>query len=103
MLRSIKDAIPDTTKDRLRPIQAAVSSTVHAGNSVECPVCGGRFRDFLGPDDAQCPRCRTVQRHRLLMLFLRRETDLFTGGRKRLLHVAPEWYLQKYFQQLRSI
>jgi SAM-dependent methyltransferase len=103
MLTTIRRIVPATTKDRLRPIQSVLSSAVYAGRSVECPVCGGTFRGFLGREDTQCPRCRTVQRHRLLMLYLRRETDIFSDTPKRLLHVAPEWYLQKYFRQIDSI
>jgi SAM-dependent methyltransferase len=33
------------------------------------------------------------------MLFLRRHTDLFSDSQKSLLHLAPEWYLQKYFRR----
>jgi SAM-dependent methyltransferase len=40
--------------------------------------------------DARCPNCAALERHRLLILFLRKETDFFDGRPKRFLHVAPE-------------
>ncbi len=103
---AVKVALPDTVKDRLRPLQSAVSSVVNAGSGVECSVCGGQFRRFVpfhGREGAQCPRCRTMERHRLLMLFLRRETNLFDGAPKKLLHVAPEWYMQKHLKRIPGV
>jgi SAM-dependent methyltransferase len=101
-----KAAVPDVAKDVLRPLQSVVSALVHSGDAVECPVCGGSFDTFLpfhGREGAQCPRCRTMERHRLLALFLARETDLFSGSPKRLLHVAPEWFMQKYLKEVPGI
>lgn len=103
---SAKAAIPDAAKDLIRPIQSAVSAAVHSGDTVECPVCESGFDTFLpfhGRPGAQCPKCRTMERHRLLALFLARETDLFSGTPKRLLHVAPEWYMQKYLKEAPGI
>lgn len=65
---------------------------------VHCPLCektARRFRPFGGGTvkrpGARCPHCDSLERHRLIWLYLRDETDLFTGPeRKRMLHVAPE-------------
>jgi len=106
VLATVARMMPDVAKERLIPVYSLVSSVVNTGDSVQCPICWGRFRRFLparGRDNVQCPRCLTSERHRLLMLFLRRHTDLFSKPRKRMLHVAPEWYLQKYFQQIDTI
>lgn len=70
---------------------------------VQCPLCektARRFRPFGGGTikraDAQCPHCGSLERHRLIWLYLRDETDLFSGTRpKRMLHVAPEPCLQE--------
>lgn len=62
------------------------------GNAVECPCCHGTFRELEPHRDLpnrRCPRCGSLERHRLLWLFLERETDLFTR-RQSLLHIAPE-------------
>ena len=80
----------------------------HAGVGRDCPVCGGTFRAFMpyhapgAPrrSEAQCPRCLSMERHRLTLLFLRERTDLFDGNRpKRLLHVAPEPCLTALFAE----
>lgn len=69
-----------------------------SGDGVECPCCGGSFRRFLpyGTEPrayALCPRCGALERHRLIWLWLERETDLFRAT-KSVLHVAPEPFLQ---------
>ena len=59
-----------------------------------CPVCGTRANRFLASGspprpNAQCPRCGSVERHRLLRLFLAERTGFFRR-RHRVLHTAPE-------------
>lgn len=51
---------------------------------------------------ASCAACGSLERHRLIWLYLKSETDLFEGHR-RLLHVAPEGALQRKFIRNRSI
>ena len=60
-----------------------------------CPVCDHyhvAFEPFgLVPrQNAKCPSCGALERHRLIWTFLRTRTDLFDGKPKRMLHVAPE-------------
>jgi ubiquinone/menaquinone biosynthesis C-methylase UbiE len=40
-------------------------------------------------ENALCPNCLALERHRLLWLYLNQKTDLFTGNTK-FLHIAPE-------------
>ncbi len=78
---------------RRRALLGTVRAARHRGDLVECPCCGSTFSRFLphrGRSHAKCPRCGSLERHRLLWLFLERETDLFAGGRS-LLHLAPEY------------
>ena len=82
----------------LRRMAWSVIAFAMRGGRVECPCCGGRFRRFLrgGPErrpDARCPRCGSLERHRLVWLWLRRATDLLSAPR-RVLVVAPEPFLQ---------
>ena len=49
-------------------------------------------------EDAQCVRCGSLERHRLLWLFVQAKTDLFDGTPKRMLHVAPEPCLESRFR-----
>jgi glycosyltransferase involved in cell wall biosynthesis/SAM-dependent methyltransferase len=62
----------------------------------ECPVCGYQHSLFEpmsgGREDAVCRRCGSLERHRLLWLYLLNETDLFAGAgrRPRVLAVGAE-------------
>jgi len=81
------------------------------GLRYRCPFCHLRFRrlERRGRDlpvyaelgvvggglrEAECPWCRSNDRERLLYLFLRRRTDVFTRP-QRILHVAPEARLRR--------
>ena len=79
-------------KTRLR---AVVRRLMYFGLRRHCPVCNQSSRIFLPHGvkprlDARCPMCRALERHRLLICFLRQKTNLFDGRHKRFLHVAPE-------------
>jgi SAM-dependent methyltransferase len=52
-----------------------------------------------GRPNAACPRCELMERHRLLWLYMERETDLFTRP-QRVLHIAPE---PIFAQRLRAV
>ncbi len=63
-----------------------------------CPICGTAALRFLPfrlarRRNAQCPACGSVERHRLLWLYLARHTDILRR-RYRVLHTAPEACLE---------
>jgi SAM-dependent methyltransferase len=49
--------------------------------------------------DAQCVHCGALERHRFLWLYLERNTDLFDGKRRKMLHVAPELCFESRFRE----
>ncbi len=60
-----------------------------------CPICGRHFRKFdtyglNSRPDALCIHCKSLERHRLVWLFLTTKTSLFNGQPHQMLHVAPE-------------
>ncbi len=65
------------------------------GSGVTCPVCSKSFRRFLpygriNPrPNALCPNCLSLERHRLLWLFLKEKTPFFKKPQP-VLHIAPE-------------
>ena len=83
-------------------------SPLYRGNHKECPVCHGKFRKFLPygrivrRENALCPSCLSLERHRLMWLFLQMRTDFFTTGLK-VLHVAPEYCFIKRFKALKNL
>ena len=82
---------------RVRPrLFGAVRSARHRGHEVYCSCCDTEFKSFIahrGVVRRRCPRCGSLERHRLLIGFLRERTDLFQAPLS-VLHVAPEYGLQ---------
>lgn len=71
--------------------------------NVNCPACGESFDEFVahrGRPNARCPGCGSLERHRLLWLWLQ-EQDLFSRPRD-VLHVSPEWAISRYFTRNRK-
>lgn len=69
-------------------------SIFYVGKNVQCPVCEKSFRKFLpygrkARENALCPNCLSLERHRLMWLFLKERTDFFQSSKK-ILHIAPE-------------
>jgi SAM-dependent methyltransferase len=67
----------------------------YRGNGVQCPICESAFRIFLPygrltpRPNALCPNCLSLERHRLIWLYLKQKTSFFTQPHD-ILHVAPE-------------
>ena len=80
-------------------------SLSYYGNARFCPLCGkssNRFVKFglIPREDAACPRCGALERHRFLWLFLKEKTDFFNAEQKRMLHVAPEPCFETKFREV---
>jgi hypothetical protein len=72
-----------------------------------CPCCQretGEFLPFGTPPRARarCPHCGSVERHRLLWLFLASQPAFLRGG-QRLLHIAPEPVLARLLKGLDGV
>ena len=91
-----REAVPEGALEAVRPVREVVERVRLRGNDVTCPICSAtfaRFARFNGRDGARCPSCGSLERHRLLWLWLERATDLFVRP-QRVLHVAPESFLR---------
>lgn len=66
----------------------------------ECNICGhtGRFLPFgkVPRRAAYCAKCGSIERHRLVALWIDANPDLVGGAR--MLHFAPEWGLARLFK-----
>ena len=74
-------------------ILCSLWSIWYIGNKFICPCCNGHFRKFLPygikqRQNAQCPRCGSLVRHRLLWLYLKNKTNFFKDSLK-VLDIAP--------------
>ena len=79
----------------------------YRGDNVECPVCNNSFSKFLpygvsSRENVLCPSCLSLERHRLIWLYLRDETDFFNASYK-VLHVAPEQSFLKRFRAMKNL
>ena len=100
LIRWVLNRVPRPVLQRAAGIGVPLLGLFYAGRGVECPLCGARRRRFLPygyvttRPNALCPKCLSLERHRLLWLYLERETDLLTRP-VRLLHIAPEVCLMR--------
>ena len=96
--------IPRTLLQRVANWAVPMLGILYAGKGRRCPICGKQVREFLPYGygvqraDALCPRCLALERHRLLWLYIERETDLLKGY-PTLLHIAPEVALKRQFER----
>ena len=79
----------------------------YQGKSVRCPVCDHQFRKFLPygrkpRENALCPNCLALERHRLMWLYLKDKTDFFSA-RLKVLHIAPELCFIDRFNNLENL
>jgi len=84
-----------------------VIAIFYKGNKVNCPVCDHSFKKFLpygrkARENALCPNCLALERHRLMYLFLKEKTPFFSQPLK-VLHVAPEICFIERFEALPNI
>jgi len=104
MLTRMKTLLPDELRRGLHTARYAVQimSRLYGKTSRECPACGyhGRFFAAGHPPryDAECPGCRSLERHRLMALALNqlhliKETD-------RVVHFAPEIVVQRLIKHI---
>ena len=87
-----------------RPILAYVMK----GDRYQDPIDGKRFKNFLPygyekpRDNVLSPSTLSLERHRLLWLFLRDQTNFFTATLK-VLHFAPEQAFYRKFRALKNL
>lgn len=78
------------------------------GNTYTDPIDGRSFRKFLpyGYDtqrpNALSPSTLSLERHRLMWLFLKNDTDFFIANKK-ILHIAPEQCFWKLFKKMPNL
>ena len=98
-----------------RPILIKVSYWVRPlialflkGTTFTDPIDGKSFRKFLPygygtqRSNVLSPSTLSLERHRLLWLYLKKETDFFTENKK-VLHIAPEQCFLKRFKKLKHL
>jgi len=97
--RFIKRILPESLEVTLRQKFYLLRGLWYRGGAYHCPCCDAHVRQFLSGGvtsrpNAQCPRCGSLERHRLLWLYLKQKTDFFHQP-LRVLDVAPSFFMQQ--------
>jgi len=77
------------------------------GKGTTCPICDKTSRKFIpyirnSKVNARCPKCKSLDRHRLLWLYFKDNPGLFKRGMN-LLHFAPEPCFENEFIRMKDI
>lgn len=72
-----------------------------------CPICNHICKTFLPygvkpREKALCPKCESLERHRLIYLFLKNKTDIFKK-KNSLIHFSPEKCLSDILKVKKNI
>lgn len=107
-IRLVLNAVPRPILQRVAGWAVPVLGLFYAGKGRKCPICGGEKRKFLPygygkvREDALCPKCLSLERHRLLWHYLMNNNS----ERERIknlptiLHIAPEVCLMREFKRI---
>jgi SAM-dependent methyltransferase len=110
MFHFLLRTIPRPVLIKLSLVFSKVAPLLYYGNRYEDPISGKTYRKFLPygyggrakRDNVLCPGSLSLERHRLLWLYLQQRTDFFTTPHK-LLHIAPEQCFYRLFKKQRNL
>ncbi|WP_108808380.1 class I SAM-dependent methyltransferase [Aquimarina spinulae] len=108
LFKLVLNTIPRPLLIRLSYIARPILSLFLRGNTYTDPIDGKSFSRFLPygygkqRDNVLSPSTLSLERHRLLWLFLTHETEFFTTPTK-VLHFAPEQAFYKRFRNLKHL
>ena len=108
LVKIVLNTIPRKLLTRLSFLLKPLIKIYLYGNNYTDPIDGSSFRKFLSygynkiRKNALSPSTFSLERHRLLWLYLQNETDFFEKKMK-VLHFAPEAAFLKKFKKLKNI
>jgi SAM-dependent methyltransferase len=108
LFKFILNTIPRPLLIRLSYIARPILALGLSGNKFTDPIDGRSFRSFLPygygkqRHNVLSPGTLSLERHRLLWLYLKNETDFFTAPKK-VLHFAPEQAFYKRFRHQKNL
>lgn len=108
LVKIVLNTIPRKLLTRLSFLLKPLIKIYLYGNKYTDPIDGSSFRKFLPygynkvRKNALSPSTFSLERHRLLWLYLQNETDFFEKKMK-VLHFAPEAAFLKKFKKLKNI
>ncbi len=110
LYKYLLNTLPRPLLIRLSYIFRVFAPLVYKGNNVECPVCEKKFRKFLSygsnvahRENVLCPYDLTLERHRVMWLYLKNKSDFFTKPNLKVMHIAPEQCFHGKFKKQKNL
>lgn len=110
LYKFLLNRLPRPLLIRLSYVFRIFAPLLYRGNKVHCPVCERSFSKFLsyGSDVAHrenvlCPYDLTLERHRLLWLYLKNHSHFFSTDSLSVLHIAPEQCFIDRFKKQKNL
>ncbi|WP_100613388.1 class I SAM-dependent methyltransferase [Confluentibacter citreus] len=108
LFKLLLNTIPRPLLIRLSYLTRPILAFFLKGNKFTDPIDGKHFKTFLPygygkqRPNVLSPSTLSLERHRLLWLYLKNETDFFTSHKK-VLHFAPEQAFYKRFKSMENL
>ncbi len=108
IFKFILNSVPRPILIRLSYVVRPILAFALKGNKFTDPIDGKSFKSFLPygygnqRNNVLSPSTLSLERHRLLWLYLQNETDFFSTPKK-VLHFAPEQAFYKRFRKLKHL
>ena len=110
MFHFLLRTIPRPILIQLSLLFSKIAPLLYYGNRYEDPITGKTYRKFLPygyggrakRKNVLCPGSLSLERHRLLWLYLKNKTDFFSAPHN-MLHIAPEQCFYKLFKGMKNL
>lgn len=110
MFHFLLRTIPRPILIQLSLLFSKIAPLLYYGNQYEDPITGKTYRKFLPygyggrakRKNVLCPGSLSLERHRLLWLYLKNKTDFFSAPHN-MLHIAPEQCFYKLFKGMKNL
>ena len=107
MLKSLKELVVNSFPVGSRKVYHTINRLLYKGNNYYCPICEEGYSRFLpGPykikSNVKCPGCSSLERHRLLWLYLKSKQNILTS-KINLLNISPDYATQTKLKNLANI
>lgn len=109
MIKQIyKRVFKEKTRNNIREYSLRFIFPLYFGNKFYCNCCNKSFRKFHNKGNitrlnAQCPYCFSLERTRVLDLYLDKEMEIYNQSNIRVLHFAPEFGIYRKLIKLQNI
>jgi SAM-dependent methyltransferase len=107
MLKKLKYLVVNNFPVASIKVYHTFNRVLYKGNNYYCPICEKNYSRFLpSPDsirsNSKCPGCSSLERHRLLWLYLTSELKILASEIK-LLNIAPDYATQTKLKSLTNV